>query len=224
MTTVQDSGGPAHNDLLTLSRLVQDDLPCVAHIHMLAFPRSALTRLGKEAVRRYYEWQLLGPHDSVALGAVVDGELVGFCFGGVFRGALSGFVRKNRLFLAWRILIHPWLVTNPLIRDRLKLGTRVLRWTARGPVPRATSRAASEQHRSFGILAIAVHPASQGLGIGKMLMQEAERIALQRGFTSMHLTVATDNLQAIGFYERQGWRKHTTTGEWTGQMRKTLSL
>lgn len=207
-----------------MQHLEPADLPAVARCHLAAFPDSALSKLGTEAVRRYYEWQLLGPHDSVALAAILDGELVGFCFGGVFRGALSGFVRKNRQFLAWRILTHPWLVANPLVRDRLKLSTRVLRWTAKKSAPNNARREASEQRTSFGILAIAVHPDTQGLGIGKMLMQEAERIALQGGFQSMHLTVATDNLQAIGFYERQGWKKHTTTDEWTGQMRKTLEL
>lgn len=34
----------------------------VAGVHVAAFPSSALTRLGSEAVRRYYLWQIEGPH------------------------------------------------------------------------------------------------------------------------------------------------------------------
>ena len=33
----------------------------------LSYSDRALSALGHEAVRRYYEWQLLGPHDSAAL-------------------------------------------------------------------------------------------------------------------------------------------------------------
>jgi len=38
--------------------------------------------LGTEAVRRYYEWQLVGPHEVTAISAYINTELVGFCFGG----------------------------------------------------------------------------------------------------------------------------------------------
>ncbi len=68
------------------------DLPALVEIHKAAFPDSALTRLGREAIRRYYEWQLIGPHDVVALGARQGPDLVGFCFGGTFRGATVGWV------------------------------------------------------------------------------------------------------------------------------------
>src|SRR6267378_4194115 len=107
------------------------DLPGVSMVHMLAFPESALTMLGTEAVRRYYEWQLVGPHDVAALGAFVNAELVGFCFGGIFRGAMSGFVRKNRKFLIGHVLAQPWLIRNPIFRDRLATGARVLKRRAK---------------------------------------------------------------------------------------------
>ena len=48
---------PVASDLLVLNLDVKD-LPAVASVHMAAFPKSALTMLGTEAVRRYYEWQL----------------------------------------------------------------------------------------------------------------------------------------------------------------------
>jgi hypothetical protein len=91
--------------------LVEKDLPAISAIHLAAFPKSALSRLGKGAVRRYYYWLLTGPHpDSFTIGAWQGEQLAGFCFGGKFRGALSGFLRKNRAYLAWRVLTHPWLI------------------------------------------------------------------------------------------------------------------
>lgn len=196
------------------------DLLSLTAIHQMAFPNSALTMLGTEAVRRYYEWQLLGPHEVTALSAFANGELVGFCFGGIFRGAMSGFVRKNRQFLIWRVLTHPWLATNPIFRDRLTMGAHVLK--SRRPkasIPRPMSPNVSP----FGILAIAVHPQRQGLGIGKLLMREAEDIARQRGFREMDLTVSPDNHQAIKFYEGLNWKKFVKDSVWRGEMRKSLA-
>jgi len=81
---------------IVIRKIQENDLPHVAAVHLLAFPDSALSMLGTEAVRRYYEWQLVGPHEVTAISAYINTELVGFCFGGMFRGALSGFVRNNQ--------------------------------------------------------------------------------------------------------------------------------
>jgi ribosomal protein S18 acetylase RimI-like enzyme len=172
-----------------------------------------------EAVRRYYEWQLIGPHDAVALGAFIDDRLVGFCFGGTFRGALSGFLQKNRSFLAWHIVKHPWLVMNPLIREKVTNALKLLKKKqANHEIPLSLVQETSE--RSFGILSIAVEPKHHGLGIGKLLMKQAEHHARELGFTKMNLTVQPNNTQAIYFYERIGWVKTPQDGAWNGSMRK----
>lgn len=44
------------------------DLGQAVQIHRAAFPDSALTKLGAEAVCRYYLWLLTGPHDAVNVG------------------------------------------------------------------------------------------------------------------------------------------------------------
>ena len=215
------------NDLVHMStnviirKIETRDLREVARVHMLAFPESSLTMLGREAVRRYYEWQLVGPHDVVALSAMLDLELVGFCFGGIFRGAMSGFVRKNRKFLIGQVLAHPWLVRNPIFRDRLATGARVLKSHAKPKAP-APMRP-SEKLNHFGILAIAVHPQRQGLGIGKLLMAEAEDLARRQGFQEMDLTVNPGNRNAVEFYERLNWIRFSKDTDWKGQMRKSLA-
>jgi ribosomal protein S18 acetylase RimI-like enzyme len=208
-------------DDLLIRELRANDLRQVAAVHMTAFPESALTMLGTEAVRRYYEWQLVGPHDVVALSALIDSELVGFCFGGIFRGAMSGFVRKNRRFLIGHVLAHPYLMRNPIFRDRLAAGARVLRSRSqpKGPAPRPPS----QRLNHFGILAIAVHPGRQGLGIGKLLMAEAEHAARRQGFREMGLTVNPGNQQAVEFYERLNWTRFSKDSVWSGEMKKSLA-
>ena len=209
------------SDKTTLQIVRLEDLPDVTSVHLNAFPRSALSGLGREAVRRYYEWQLVGPHDRYAVVAMVDGQIAGFNFAGVSRGAISGFVRKNRNWLAMRVLLRPWLMVNPMVRTRIRTGLEVLglrRRTVQSPSPVARPK------KSFGILSIAVDPGFQGCGVAQLLMEDAEREAREWGFKYMYLTVATDNLRAIRFYEKTGWTRVPQDGEFHGFMDKWLDL
>lgn len=204
-----------------ITPIVEHSLVKVSDIHVAAFPCSALTQLGKESVRRYYEWQLLGPHDAVNLGAWLDGRLAGFCFGGIFNGALGGFLLKNRAYLAWRVLTHPWLLGNEMVRGRIALAGRVFQ---RQPKVTYPTQSATPAQRLFGILSIAVDPEIQGKHIGQALMQAEESAARERGFMGMNLSVAVDNTQAIGFYKKHGWVKILDPqGNWQGRMEKRFS-
>lgn len=200
------------------------DLDAVTAIHLAAFPDSALTKLGHEAIRRYYEWQMVGPHDAVNIGVFEDGQLLGFCFGGVFRGALGGFLEKNRDFLIRRVISRPWLILiNPLFRERaLFAARRVLK----RPPPKSSSSNVSTNKstpdRHFGILSIAVDPQFRGSGVAQLLMEYSEEAAKQRGFTRMGLTVHPSNTRAVRFYEKVGWKKDHVDGKWSGRMSKTL--
>jgi len=203
-------------------RFVQDEnLSQVAEVHIRAFSESALTKLGVEIVCRYYHWQLRGPHDCYAIAAFKGEQMLGFCFGGVFRGALGGFLQKNKKFLVWRVLLHPRLLLNEIFRDRLKTAFRSLRVfptmkkAKKTPIP-------SNPVKSFSILSIAVDPAIQTKGVGKMLMQAAEEEAVRRGYERMHLTVHPSNTKAVQFYLRVGWLKQKEDN-WAGGMYKILS-
>ena len=52
---------------------------------------------------------------------------------------------------------------------------------------------------------IAVSPQVRGKGIGRLLMQQAERLARRKSYTLISLYVLRDNFQAIGFYHRLGY-------------------
>lgn len=198
-----------------------DDLVHVADLHLRAFPDSELGRLGAEAVRRSYLWQFEGPHDLTALGAWEGDRLVGFLFGGTFRGSTMGFVKRERWFLLGRLLRHPGMVIRRTSLGRMKLAARLL--VRRNPGPPASELPNAVPARGFGVLAIAVDPGQQGGGVGQLLMAKAEEEALARGFTNMHLTVHPDNERAVRFYELDGWtRSSVDDGPWIGQMTKPL--
>lgn len=195
-----------------------EDLPVIAELHRQAFPESVLGRLGSEAVRRSYTWQLDGPHEVTALVGVVDGRIAGFLFGGIFRGSMIGFLRRDKWFLAGQVLRHPGLLAGPLGRDRIGLAVRLLgRRPSPQPVP---ENPAAVPERSFGVLAIAVDPHVQGSGVGRLLMGEATRRAAASGFAGMHLSVHPDNERGVAFYRSLGWEPvNEPDGEWAGRMR-----
>lgn len=209
-----------NNPGITLKHLTCEDLPQVAEVHIKAFEESALTKLGKEPIRRYYEWQLIGPHECHAVGAFDEqGSLVGFCFAGVFHGSLSGFLTRNQRFLTWWVLSHPWKITNPLIIDRLKNALRILKHK-----PTTTHPPSTQPKQSYGILSTAVDPEQQGMGIGRIIMEDVERDAIEKGFAELGLTVHPTNIKAVSFYEGCGWQRVITDAqEWSGRMVKPLS-
>jgi ribosomal protein S18 acetylase RimI-like enzyme len=202
-----------------IRELSDKDLGSVADIHCLGFKDSALTKLGKGAVRRYYHWQLYGPHDVFAIGAFRGNSLVGFCFSGLFRGALSGFIKKNRMYLTGQVILRPWVLFDNNVRNQLSIGVKIGKSKARPPKKDNVSKKIS-----FGILALVVHPGMQNKGVGWMLMTAVEQEARLRNYPEMHLTVSVHNHKAIRFYENMGWNKSMPNpGNWRGRMEKLLS-
>ena len=205
----------------TIAPILDHDLPAVALVHTRAFLDSALTRLGPEAVRRYYEWQLHGPHEHHCIGVFQQDCLVGFAVGGIARGALAGFVKKNKWFLLGQIFRKPGLVFSGRGRRAIVsafLALRRFRKPSKVPLPEKL-----ERPKSFGILAIAVDPVCQGKGVGLQLMEHLERIARNHHFPRMHLSVNVKNIQAIRFYEKLSWVRGGANPVWNGFMEKHLS-
>lgn len=142
-----------NDQVLSIKEIKLEDLEQVAHLHIKAFTDSTLSKMGHEPTRRYYEWQLVGPHDCYAIGVFgQENTLLGFCFSGIFRGSLTGFLQKNRGFLIRWILTHPWLAMNELIIDQIKMARNL--FTKKPQVKMGKP--------SFGVLSIAVDPERQG--------------------------------------------------------------
>jgi ribosomal protein S18 acetylase RimI-like enzyme len=204
---------------MKLRTLFDADLDAVIDIHILAFPDSALTQLGREAIRRYYSWHLDGPYETLCIGAFDDIKMVGFVIAGVFHDSEIVFLHKNRIFLIWQLITHPWLLIHEVVRSRVNYSVRV----AKRNIRKKRTEVSVAIVRKFGILSVAVHPQSHGLGIGKLLLQEVELSARKNKFRSMRLTVHPDNQQAVFFYEKLGWQRvQAEDGIWSGAMMKNL--
>ncbi|MEZ5138968.1 MAG: GNAT family N-acetyltransferase [Acidimicrobiales bacterium] len=211
--------GPVGAAAFEVVDLEPGDLDEIADLHLRAFPTSELGRQGVEAVRRNYLWQFEGPHDLTAVGVKVEGRLVGFLFGGTFRGSTIGFLKREWRFLLVQGLRHPSTVFRRAGIERVRLALRLLLRRAPGSPDEAPPEPAV---RSFGVLAIAVDPATQGSGVGRAIMAVAEERARAQGYERMHLTVHPDNERAVAFYEAGGWARVAEEGRWIGRMERPI--
>lgn len=217
----ETAGGDAERGTLLTRDLGLEDLAEMARVHAAAFPEAAVTLLGPEAVRRYYLWQMEGPHDGHHIGVFQGDRLVGLCVAGTFRGATGGFVKRNAAHLIGRILLRPWLLAKGEFRTRLVAGLKALtRKTYEEPPPPPGQ---PPPPPSFGILAICTHPEVQGKGAGRCLMAAAEARAGELGYERMNLSVHPSNSQAVRFYRKQGWVPDAEGEAWSGQMYKDLT-
>jgi ribosomal protein S18 acetylase RimI-like enzyme len=66
------------------------------------------------------------------------------------------------------------------------------------------------------VLRVRVHPAVRRRGVGRAVMSELEARAAMAGFTEMHLDTATNQPEAIGFYQSLGYLEvgRETRPEW----------
>ena len=66
------------------------------------------------------------------------------------------------------------------------------------------------------MLHIRVHPAMRRSGIGRTVVTTLEQRAVDLGFSEVHLDTATNQPQAMAFYEAQGYERvgEETRPEW----------
>jgi ribosomal protein S18 acetylase RimI-like enzyme len=206
-----------------LRPLDEKQISLIASIHQLAFPESAWTRMGQRVVEEYYLWHLLGPHPHVrASGVFFEDECAAFCVSGVFNGSTSGFLKNNQKLFAIQLAKKPWLLLDPIFVGKLRSGLNILKRFSKIKSNDKKEESVPEREPSFGILAIAVHPRHQGARIGQLLMEDAEKAAIDLDYKKMDLTVNPTNKNAIRFYERQNWKRHLENDTWKGVMVKDL--
>lgn len=177
--------------------LTSNDIEEITRVHLLAFPDAAMSKMGQPIVAHYYRWQFEAPHKLVALGYFEGPVLAGFCFAGIFYGAVGGFVKRYKRLLIVAILKKPWLIFDSDVRQRLATGVKILF--------RKKRQAPSSRSKAFSILSIAVDPEIQGKGIGRKLVAATEVVCKDWHYSRIHLTVHERNVQAVEFYRRLGF-------------------
>lgn len=74
----------------------------------------------------------------------------------------------------------------------------------------ATAMVGHDGHRGW-VYYLAVHPARQGTGLGRRLMDACEAWVHERGIPKIQLMVRDTNLEAQSFYEALGYERNAVT-------------
>jgi ribosomal protein S18 acetylase RimI-like enzyme len=174
-------------------RLTSKDIPAVTEIHLKAFNDFFLSQLGEKFLTIYYKCFLDCP-TGFGVGIFSDDNiLLGFS---VVTTQAKGF--NKRLFVS---NFYPFF----------KIGTK-LAFTKPGALIRLMKNMTKRANVNFDdgeyaeLFSIGVDPGKQGLGIGKMLLEDTEALAVEEGCTRITLTTDyCNNENVINFYTNMGY-------------------
>lgn len=113
-------------------------------------------------------------------------------------GAGAGLSSAVKVSLVPELRRRTWMVTFLALLDSIPVGLLI----------------AIEGFSTFAacpllnIHDVAVHPHYRGRGVGKVLVEEAEKVAKKRGCCKMTLEVLAGNARAKGLYDKLGFRPY----------------
>ena len=191
-----------------VTRMLMQDAPHVATLHLQALPPSFFSSLGAGFLRRYHESFLASPY-GIGFAATHEQQLCGFVVGSAAAADHSAWVVRHRgvrlavtamlaMLLRPRVLLH--FVMSRSARYARGLRKRLLHH-------RPAEAAGSATPGQPAVLAhVAVHDAWRQMGLGAVLVQAFEREAHARGAQTIELVTLEGPDGASRFYERLGYR------------------
>jgi len=202
----------------------QEDLKRIAECHCAAFPDSLSSALGLVYVKVMLGWYLF--NENTFLFFIEEkGKCLGYCGGMVKKvwgvGSASSMAQYSFNAASIGFLRKPWLIFHPEVRMKFPfiLKNIVNRVIRKGKLKGEPS-VIFEPYA--GLVVIGVDTEYQGKGYGSMLLNQFEKISIERGLKKIVLSVRSDNEQAIKSYARNGW-KITEVNAKSTSMEKTIN-
>jgi len=171
----------------------ESDISQVVEVHIQAFPGFFLTTLGPAFLRAMYRAFLLNA-GTIFVVDEIKGKIQGFAVGlAQASGSDARMALRARPPMA--LALVPALLRNPLPVARRIAGQLI----SSGGQPEAACDSAVL--RSIGVL-----PEAKGGGSAGRLLEAFERMAGERGASTIALTTdAEGNERAIAFYQKNGY-------------------
>jgi ribosomal protein S18 acetylase RimI-like enzyme len=182
---------------MTVRRLSQKECPAVARLHLEALPTPFAGRSGEALLTLYYR-AVMAEQGAVGYVAVnAAGVLMGFVCGVWNPGHLRRYLLKRHGFsLLWWGSLQ--LGQRPHILASLPGRLR--------RAPMSSDAGVSSQQNGYELRPIVVAREGRGTGLAGELVATLLQDARQRGFTEMHLYAEPDNVAAVKFYTKAGFR------------------
>src|SRR5579884_2413557 len=173
------------------------DIDVIVGIHKAAFRGFLMTELGSSFLRVYYRTVIEYPHCIVRI-ILLDRRAVGFVAGFIDPPGFYASLKSQRirlgLAIARRLVYRPWLLGR-VLADYRRTGTN----------------ASLPDHDSAELASIAVLPEYSGRSIGRTLVNEFSRVAVEKGAKSVTLTTDAKNNDRVNrLYVQCGFRLRRT--------------
>lgn len=185
-------------NLTPISRLDKAGLTSLTTLHS-AVMHTLLAELGQPLVLRYYE---IAQKDPSALGMCAissTGSLLGWAMGSPNPAALNGRLRQPPIWFASQMI--RLVFTRPAVF--IELVKSVF----------SANEANTLQPGQIELTYIGVALKARGQGLGKTILAAFITEARAAGYTSVVLSVETDNLPAVELYSKSGFQICQTYNE-----------
>lgn len=179
-----------------------NDIEKIATFHSEQFSDYYLTQLGKNVLCKYYEF-FINSKENRCFISIKDGTIVGLgLFLEDFEEQIAQFYSQNKTLLAVSIL-----------KSLLKCNKIVWEGTYERVKNMFTISSVDSDLPKLTLLSLAVSEKFRGKGIGKELLEHAEKYYQEKGKTRYYLSVLAHNTKAIGFYEKNNFVKLKQKGK-----------
>lgn len=192
-------------------RTTKTDISAVSQCHILAFPNSVSSKMGRRFCEKMMEWFILNERGCLLHILDDNDNVTGYVslIKTTSRGQPGSFTCITQYAIktvAFSLLLKPWLIASPIFKEKRKAIIRNVKYFLLRKKPHAVTPIVKGSFEpKIGIVGIGVAPSYQGKGYGSRLIHAAKEYAKAEGFKTLSLSVNKHNDQAIKAYHRNGF-------------------
>lgn len=183
------------------------DVAGVAEVHQKAFPNYFLTKLGLDVLQAFYSEFII---QSVGFASVAleQGKPIGFVVGTISSSELyDRFYKKNFLLVARNVV--RCLITDSFIRQHFRSRLLHVQKAIMAKLMRtqkSTTKSGPSRVQAR-LLSIGITSEARGTGSAEKMTKHFLQQLQKASIKEVGLSVFRDNIRAISFYEKTGWKR-----------------
>ena len=206
---MQTNNNKSAADAVKFIKAGPDHVPGMVQCHINAFPGRFMTEMGRHWLYALYLF-FIKHHGGICLVAVDTGEtVVGLAVGG--DPNIRNEFLNSAMFRYPHIIFWKFLCKRPVRRVLLK--ELAGKFQHRHPVDNSKdSKGQNTAARSGSLLSLCVLPNYKGTGIGGKLIESFKLACADEGYKRLTLSVVSENIRAMAFYKKHGWRRSGKSG------------
>lgn len=204
---------------MNVIKTTQSDISAVAQSHILAFPSSVSSKMGRRFCEKMTEWFIVNERGCIFHIIDNDNNVAGYV--SLIKtnrkgqpGSFTCITQYAKKTIVFALIRKPWLMASPIFKEKRKAIIRNIKYILFRKSPNVVVYNNKDIFEpSIGIVGIGVVPCYQGKGYGSKLIQVAKEYAKKEGYKELSLSVNKHNNQAIKAYHRNGFLDMSTGEE-----------